>query len=68
MLGVDHRELGQEVKAVVVSSPGASFDPEVLRVHVAEKLAYYKVPAHWERRLEPLPRNAAGKVLKTELG
>jgi hypothetical protein len=31
---------------------------------VAEKLAAFKVPAHFEVRSEPLPRNAAGKVLK----
>ena len=35
-----------------------------LTAHVAERLAYYKVPAHWEQRAAPLPRNAAGKVLK----
>jgi hypothetical protein len=34
---------------------------------VAEKLAYFKVPAHWELRSKPLPRNAAGKVLKQVL-
>jgi acyl-CoA synthetase (AMP-forming)/AMP-acid ligase II len=64
VLAVPHRELGQEVKAVVVRAPGAGFDPVALRAHVAERLAYYKVPAHWEARSEPLPRNAAGKVLK----
>ena len=31
---------------------------------VADRLAHFKVPAHWEVRSEPLPRNAAGKVLK----
>jgi long-chain acyl-CoA synthetase len=34
---------------------------------VAETLAGYKVPAHWELRHEALPRNASGKVLKTVL-
>jgi acyl-CoA synthetase (AMP-forming)/AMP-acid ligase II len=34
---------------------------------VGEALAAYKVPAHWEVRSEPLPRNAAGKVLKRVL-
>ena len=24
----------------------------------------HKVPAHWEIRTEPLPRNATGKILK----
>lgn len=64
VLGVDHEELGQEVKAVVVPRPGAHPDPTALAAFVGETLAAYKVPSHWELRTEPLPRNAAGKVLK----
>ena len=64
VLGVDHPELGQEVKAVVVPRAGRRPEPRELARFVAEKLAYYKVPAHWELRREPLPRNATGKVLK----
>jgi acyl-CoA synthetase (AMP-forming)/AMP-acid ligase II len=67
VIGVDHPELGQEVKAVVVPAGGASLDPEVLRAWCAETLSAYKVPSLWEIRSEPLPRNAAGKVLKTAL-
>ena len=64
---VDHPELGQEVKAIVVPVAGASPDPEDLTAWVRERLAYFKVPAHWEIRDEPLPRNATGKVLKNVL-
>jgi acyl-CoA synthetase (AMP-forming)/AMP-acid ligase II len=64
VVGVEHRTLGQEVKAVVVPRPGVSVDAEEIRVFVGRTLAYYKVPAHVEIRLEPLPRNATGKVLK----
>src|SRR5262249_18100352 len=67
VLGVKHEELGQEVKAIVVPRPGARLDPSELAAFVAEKLAYFKVPAHWEIRREALPRNAAGKVLKQVL-
>ncbi len=64
VVGVDHRELGQEVKAILVPRPGAQLDTHQLAEWVSEKLAYFKVPAHWELRSKPLPRNAAGKVLK----
>jgi long-chain acyl-CoA synthetase len=67
VVGVDHEELGQEVKAIVVAAPGATIDIEELRAWVAAELAYYKVPAHWEVRDDPLPRNALGKVMKTVL-
>ena len=67
MLGVDHAELGQEVKAIVVPREGGTLETEKLAHWVAERLAYFKVPAHWEVRGEPLPRNAAGKVLKQVL-
>ncbi len=67
VLGVDHAELGQEVKAIVVPREGATLETEKLAHWVAERLAYFKVPAHWEVRGEPLPRNAAGKVLKQVL-
>jgi acyl-CoA synthetase (AMP-forming)/AMP-acid ligase II len=67
VIGVDHPELGQEVKAVVVPAEGASLDPGELTAWCAETLSAYKVPSLWEIRNEPLPRNAAGKVLKTAL-
>ncbi len=63
VIGVEHEELGQEVKAVIVPRPDRTPDFAELARFVGEKLAYYKVPAHWELRDE-LPRNATGKVLK----
>jgi acyl-CoA synthetase (AMP-forming)/AMP-acid ligase II len=68
VIGVDHPELGQEVKAVVVVDPSRGApDEEALRAWAAEALAYFKVPTHWEVRAEPLPRNATGKVVKAVL-
>jgi long-chain acyl-CoA synthetase len=67
VIGVDHPELGQEVKAIVVPKEGALPSAEVLEAFCRETLSPYKVPAHWEFRTEPLPRNAAGKVLKNVL-
>ena len=67
VVGVDHRELGQEVKAIVVPKAGRALDEQALKDFVAETLAYYKVPRYVEVRSEPLPRNATGKVLKPVL-
>ena len=67
MIGVDHPELGQEVKAVVVPEPDAQPTADVLAAWCGETLASFKVPSQWEIRTEPLPRNAAGKIVKTVL-
>ena len=67
VVGVDHRTLGQEVKAIVVPRPDATLDADAVRAFVGETLAYYKVPEYVEVRTEPLPRNATGKVLKQVL-
>jgi acyl-CoA synthetase (AMP-forming)/AMP-acid ligase II len=64
VIGVDHRTLGQEVKAFVVTKPGRTVDVDALKAFVGETLAYYKVPEYIEVQTEHLPRNASGKVLK----
>jgi acyl-CoA synthetase (AMP-forming)/AMP-acid ligase II len=64
VVGVADAELGQAVKAIVVPVDGGEPRIDALRAWVADALAYYKVPAHWEIRRAPLPRNAAGKVMK----
>jgi acyl-CoA synthetase (AMP-forming)/AMP-acid ligase II len=66
-VGVPHPELGQEVKAFIVCKAGASTSAEELAEFVGEKLAYFKVPVHWEFLRTALPRNATGKVLKQVL-
>ena len=45
----------------------AALEPNALGQFVGEALAPYKVPTQWEIRKEPLPRNAAGKVIKSVL-
>ena len=67
VVGVPHKVLGEEVKAVVQLKPGATATVESLRAHCADQLADFKVPSHVELRDEPLPRNPAGKVLKNLL-
>lgn len=67
VIGVDHEALGQEVKAIVVPAPGQEIDTDELARFVGDRLAPYKVPTRWEIRKDPLPRNAAGKILKNVL-
>ena len=62
--GVDDRELGQRVKAVIVPNEGATPTAESIREFCAGSLAYFKVPEIIELRTQPLPRNATGKILK----
>ena len=67
VVGVEHRTLGQEVKAIVRLRAGRELDEQTLKDFVAETLAYYKVPTHVEFVAEPFPRNATGKILKAVL-
>jgi len=61
--------LGERVHAVVVSRAGVSAAAlrGVLRAFCAERLSDYKVPETFTVVSGPLPRNANGKLLKTEL-
>jgi long-chain acyl-CoA synthetase len=67
VVGVPHKSLGEEVKAVVQLRPGSTAAADDLREFCRERLANFKVPEYVEIREEPLPRNPAGKVLKNLL-
>jgi long-chain acyl-CoA synthetase len=65
--GRDDATYGQVVHASVHLRPGAATTPADLRRHCATRLAYYKVPDEVHVHDGPLPRNAAGKLVKRDL-
>jgi long-chain acyl-CoA synthetase len=67
LVPVPHKTLGEEPGAVVHLKPGTSATEEELRHFVAARLAAFKVPVKVVFWPETLPRNANGKILKTEL-
>lgn len=58
---------GEAIVAVVVTKTGVMLDAAAVQQHVRERLAGYKVPAVVHLRSEHLPRNPAGKMLKSSL-
>ena len=67
MIGVPSETLGEELKAVLVTGGPDVPDDLAVREWVGRSLAHFKVPRYVEFRDAPLPRNAAGKILKKEL-
>jgi long-chain acyl-CoA synthetase len=67
LVGVPHKTLGEEPAAVVHLKPGGTAGEAELKQWVRERLAAFKVPVEIRFWPEPLPRNANGKILKTEL-
>lgn len=67
VVGVPDAELGERVKAIVRRVPGSKLGENAVRSHVAAHLASFKVPEFIEFVSDPLPRNAAGKLLKNAL-
>ncbi|RAK59229.1 long-chain fatty acid--CoA ligase [Phenylobacterium hankyongense] len=67
IVGVPHKTLGEEPAAVVHLKPGGTATEAELRAWVRERLAGFKVPVKVAFWPETLPRNANGKILKTEL-
>jgi acyl-CoA synthetase (AMP-forming)/AMP-acid ligase II len=53
--------------AHVVAREASSVTEDDVIAHAREHLARYKVPKQVVLRSDPLPRNAAGKVMKADL-
>lgn len=66
VIGVPDDRLGEVGRAFIVPRPGVTLRTEDVLAFCKSRLAGYKVPRQVEFRTE-LPRNASGKVLKTEL-
>ena len=67
LVGIPHKTLGEEPAAVVHLKPGGTADEAELKAFVRERLAAFKVPVKVVFWPETLPRNANGKIVKTEL-
>ncbi len=66
VIGVPDERMGEVGKAFVVLRPGATTSAEDLLAWSRSNMANYKVPRSFAM-VADLPRNAAGKVLKTAL-
>jgi long-chain acyl-CoA synthetase len=63
VIGIPHRELGEEIGAAVALKPGAEVDEVDIREYVKGQVAAYKYPRQvWF--VDALPKGATGKILK----
>jgi long-chain acyl-CoA synthetase len=67
VVGKPHKTLGEEPLAVVHLKHGAHATQDELRHWCSQQLAAFKVPVDVVFWPETLPRNANGKIVKTEL-
>ena len=66
VIGVPDVEWGEVVKAVLVPRAGAALTPEGVNAWCKSRIASFKAP-QYIAIVDALPRNAMGKVLKTDL-
>lgn len=64
LLGLAHPLLGEVPVAAIQLRPGAEVSEDALKAFAAERLAPFKVPVRFRLSDLPLPRNAAGKLMK----
>jgi acyl-CoA synthetase (AMP-forming)/AMP-acid ligase II len=65
VIGYPDERLGQRVAAAIEPDEGVIVDIDALTEYCRSHLARYKVPDRWH--VATLPRNALGKVIKTEV-
>ncbi|KZS72197.1 fatty acid--CoA ligase [Mycobacterium kansasii] len=66
VIGVPDQRLGEVGRAFVVPRPGANLDEATVIAYTREHLANFKAPRS-VRFVDALPRNAGGKVVKSQL-
>jgi acyl-CoA synthetase (AMP-forming)/AMP-acid ligase II len=66
VIGLPDPRKGEQPLAFVAANEGVTLDEKALLQFVRERLADYKVPRKVVL-MPALPRNATGKILKTEL-
>ena len=66
VLGVDDEQYGQRLVAFVVLAQAGSATVDVLKQHVRDNLANYKVPREIVV-LDELPRSSTGKIARRDL-
>ncbi|MFI9507886.1 class I adenylate-forming enzyme family protein [Nocardia sp. NPDC052566] len=66
VIGVPDDHYGEEVAAVVATTPGVYLEPTQLRAWAKQRLSAYKVP-HRFAFVDHLPKGATGKILKRAL-
>ena len=66
VIGIPDEYWGEAVKAVVVMNNNSKINDEEIKGHCVKFLAKYKHPKSFSF-IEALPRNAGGKILKTDL-
>jgi long-chain acyl-CoA synthetase len=66
VIGVPDEKWGERLKAFIVLAPGGSLDADEIAAYCDGKISSMKIPKDVEF-IDVLPRNASGKVLKTEL-
>ena len=66
VIGVPSEKWGETVKAIVTPAPDTDPGEDHLIEYCRERLAHYKCPTSVDR-MDTIPRNPSGKILKTEL-
>ncbi|MEY4706901.1 MAG: hypothetical protein RJB58_624 [Pseudomonadota bacterium] len=67
LVGLPHPVLGEVPAALVQVRPGAQIDAAMLQDFVRARVAAFKVPVQVVISQQSLPRNAGGKLVKSEL-